>query len=283
VQGVGGAFDMGQEFLAALRKRCDETGALADLRRGPCGVGRTGQPFAANYYGVMPDMITTAKALGNGFPVSALLLTPPITAALKLENLGTTFGGGPMACAVAEATIDAIEKEDLLANVRRVSAYLVKTCAVGTGSRLPGRGLPRRPQNEQTGQGHPEGAARQGHPGRYRGRSVDPSSAPGFHPKRGAHRPAARRVDRTLMNNFLDLADLQREQVTELLALAERLAQKPEPHALAGKILGLLFFNPSLRTLASFQAAMARLGWQFVRDLCRPRAPGSSRPGVERS
>ena len=62
------------------------------------------------------------------------------------------------------------------------------------------------------------------------------------------------------MNNFLDLADFQREQVIELLALAERLAQKPEPQALAGKILGLLFFNPSLRTLASFQAAMARLG-----------------------
>jgi N-acetylornithine carbamoyltransferase len=62
------------------------------------------------------------------------------------------------------------------------------------------------------------------------------------------------------MNNFLDLADLQREQAVELLALAERLAHKPEPHALAGKILGLLFFNPSLRTLASFQAAMARLG-----------------------
>jgi N-acetylornithine carbamoyltransferase len=62
------------------------------------------------------------------------------------------------------------------------------------------------------------------------------------------------------MNNFLDLADLDREQVVELLALAERLANKPEPHALAGKILGLLFFNPSLRTLASMQAAMARLG-----------------------
>ncbi len=62
------------------------------------------------------------------------------------------------------------------------------------------------------------------------------------------------------MSNFIDLADYEREQVIELLALAERLAQKPEPQALAGKILGLLFFNPSLRTLASFQAAMARLG-----------------------
>src|SRR6187397_1315759 len=62
------------------------------------------------------------------------------------------------------------------------------------------------------------------------------------------------------MSNLLDLADFQREQVVELLALAERLAQKPEPQALAGKNLGLLFFNPSLRTLASMQAAMARLG-----------------------
>jgi N-acetylornithine carbamoyltransferase len=62
------------------------------------------------------------------------------------------------------------------------------------------------------------------------------------------------------MKNFLDLGDLPRDQVVELLALAERLVQKPEPQALAGKILGLLFFNPSLRTLASFQAAMARLG-----------------------
>ena len=62
------------------------------------------------------------------------------------------------------------------------------------------------------------------------------------------------------MKNFLDLADLSREQVVELLALAERLQTRPEPQALAGKILGLLFFNPSLRTLASFQAAMARLG-----------------------
>lgn len=62
------------------------------------------------------------------------------------------------------------------------------------------------------------------------------------------------------MQNFLDLADLSREQVVELLSLAERLHTRPEPHALAGKILGLLFFNPSLRTLASMQAAMARLG-----------------------
>ena len=131
VQGVGGAFDMGAEFLAALRARCDAVGAQLIFDEVQIGVGRSGHPFAADLYGVRPDMITTAKALGNGFPCGALLMTPAVTAALKLEGLGTTFGGGPMACAAIEAVIDAIETEDLLANVRRVSQHIRTTCTVG--------------------------------------------------------------------------------------------------------------------------------------------------------
>ncbi|NDD75137.1 MAG: aspartate aminotransferase family protein [Gammaproteobacteria bacterium] len=131
VQGVGGAYDMGTEYLAALRKRCDETGTPLIFDEVQIGVGRSGWPFAANMYGVTPDMITTAKALGNGFPCGALLMAPAVTAAIKLEGLGTTFGGGPMACAVIEAVIDAIESENLLANVRRVSALLRERCSVG--------------------------------------------------------------------------------------------------------------------------------------------------------
>jgi acetylornithine/succinyldiaminopimelate/putrescine aminotransferase len=131
VQGVGGAFDMGAEFLAALRRRCDETGALLIFDEVQCGIGRTGHPFAANLYGVMPDMITTAKALGNGFPCAALLMSAPVAAALTLDSLGTTFGGGPMASAVIEAVIDAIESEELLQRVRRVAAYIRNTCGVG--------------------------------------------------------------------------------------------------------------------------------------------------------
>ena len=131
VQGVGGAFDMGAEYLAALRKRCDEVGALLIFDEVQIGVGRSGWPFAANMYGVTPDMITTAKALGNGFPCGALLMAPAVTASIKLEGLGTTFGGGPMACAVIEAVIDAIENEGLLENVRRVSALLREQCNVG--------------------------------------------------------------------------------------------------------------------------------------------------------
>ena len=131
VQGVGGAFDIGATFLQALRKRCDETGTVLVFDEVQCGMGRTGQPFAANLYGVMPDMLTTAKALGNGFPCSALLMSARVSKAIKLDAMGTTFGGGPMACAVIEAVIEAIESEDLLANVRRVAQYIRDTCIVG--------------------------------------------------------------------------------------------------------------------------------------------------------
>jgi acetylornithine/succinyldiaminopimelate/putrescine aminotransferase len=140
VQGVGGAYDVGKPMLQALRRRCDEVGALLIFDEVQCGMGRTGAPFAANYYGVTPDIITAAKALGNGFPVSALLLSRQVAGRIKYDDLGTTFGGGPMACAVAEAVIDTIESESLLANVRQVSAYIRSSCIVGpiTGSQGAG-------------------------------------------------------------------------------------------------------------------------------------------------
>jgi acetylornithine/N-succinyldiaminopimelate aminotransferase len=141
IQGVGGAFDMGAEFLAALRRRCDETGALLIFDEVQCGVGRTGHPFAANLYGVVPDMLTAAKALGNGFPCAALLVSQRVTPALAPDSLGTTFGGGPMACAAIEATIEAIESEGLLERVRRVGAYIRETCIVGPVIAHQGAGL----------------------------------------------------------------------------------------------------------------------------------------------
>ncbi len=131
IQGVGGAFDVGAEYLMALRQRCDATGTVLIFDEVQCGVGRTGHPFAANLYGVTPDMITTAKALGNGFPCAALMMSDRVAAAVKLDMLGTTFGAGPLACAAIEAVIEAIESENLLERVRRVSAYVRKTCIVG--------------------------------------------------------------------------------------------------------------------------------------------------------
>ena len=141
VQGVGGAFDVGKPMLQALKERCDETGALLIFDEVQCGMGRTGAPFGANYYGVTPDMITAAKALGNGFPVSALLLSAGVAEKLKYDDMGTTFGGGPMACAVAEAVIDTIESESLLANVRQVSAYIRGSCVIGPVTGVQGAGF----------------------------------------------------------------------------------------------------------------------------------------------
>jgi acetylornithine/succinyldiaminopimelate/putrescine aminotransferase len=131
VQGVGGAYDVGAPMLRALRQRCDAVGAVLIFDEVQCGVGRTGAPFGANYHSVTPDMLTTAKALGNGFPVSALMLSPRIAKQLKYDDMGTTFGGGPMACAIAEAVIDTIESESLLANIRKVSTYIRSSCMVG--------------------------------------------------------------------------------------------------------------------------------------------------------
>jgi len=140
IQGLAGAFDMGREYLLALRQRCSEVGALLIFDEVQCGMGRCGEPFAANLYGVTPDMITTAKALGSGFPCAALLMAPGVAQKLKIDALGTTFGGGPMACAVIEAVIDIIESEGLLANVRHISRLIRETCLVGpvTGSQGAG-------------------------------------------------------------------------------------------------------------------------------------------------
>src|SRR5579859_5471483 len=141
VQGVGGAYPIGKPMLQALRRRCDEVGAVLIFDEVQCGLGRVGAPFAANLYGVIPDIITTAKALGNGFPVSALLLSRRLADKLKVDDMGTTFGGGPMACAIAEAVIDTIESEALLANVRQVSEYIRASCIVGPITGIQGAGF----------------------------------------------------------------------------------------------------------------------------------------------
>jgi acetylornithine/succinyldiaminopimelate/putrescine aminotransferase len=141
VQGLAGAVNLGAAYLQELRRRCDEVGALLIFDEVQCGMGRTGAPFAANLYGVMPDMLTTAKALGNGFPCAALLLSEKMTATLKPESLGTTFGGGPMACAAVEAVIEAIESQGLLERVRRIGAYIRAHCLTGPVTAHQGEGL----------------------------------------------------------------------------------------------------------------------------------------------
>ncbi|MBS0367368.1 MAG: aspartate aminotransferase family protein [Proteobacteria bacterium] len=141
VQGLAGAIDLGAPFLRALRQRCNETGALLIFDEVQCGVGRTGHPFAANLHGVMPDMLTAAKALGNGFPCAALLLSAALSASLTPESLGTTFGGGPMACAAICAVLEAIESQGLLARVRHLGELIRARCVTGPVIAHQGAGL----------------------------------------------------------------------------------------------------------------------------------------------
>jgi acetylornithine/succinyldiaminopimelate/putrescine aminotransferase len=131
IQGVGGALDLGGNFLRALRTRCTDVGAMLVFDEVQCGMGRTGFPFAANLYGIAPDMLTTAKALGAGFPCAALLMADQVASHLKTDDLGTTFGGGPMACAIIETVVEVIETEGLLANVRKLSQQIRETCVIG--------------------------------------------------------------------------------------------------------------------------------------------------------
>jgi acetylornithine/succinyldiaminopimelate/putrescine aminotransferase len=141
VQGLAGAVDLGAPFLQALRRRCDEVGALLIFDEVQCGVGRTGHPFAANLYGVTPDLLTTAKALGNGFPCAALLMTERVASTLSVESLGTTFGGGPMACAAVEAVIEVIESQRLLEHVQHIGALIRERCLAGPVRAHQGAGL----------------------------------------------------------------------------------------------------------------------------------------------
>jgi len=141
IQGVAGACDLPKEFLEAIRHRCTENGTILIFDEVQCGMGRTGYPFAANMYGITPDIITTAKALGAGFPVSAVLLADHVASSLQMDSLGTTFGGGPMACAMVEVVIDIIESENLLKNVRKRSAEIRQKCIVGPVTGVQGAGL----------------------------------------------------------------------------------------------------------------------------------------------
>jgi acetylornithine/succinyldiaminopimelate/putrescine aminotransferase len=141
VQGVAGAVDLGAGFLTALRERCTETCALLVLDEVQCGMGRTGYPFAATMHGIAPDLLTTAKALGAGFPCAALLMADHVAAHLKVDDLGTTFGGGPMACALIEAVVDIIEVDGLLGNIRTLARRIRESCVVGPVEAVQGAGF----------------------------------------------------------------------------------------------------------------------------------------------
>jgi len=141
VQGMAGAYDLDASFLAALRARCDATGAVLIFDEVQCGVGRSGYGFACEGVDVQPDILTTAKSLAAGYPVGAVLMGDAIAERAFKGSLGTTFGGGPMACALVETVVDVIETEGLLQHVQQVAARLRESCRVGPVESIQGTGF----------------------------------------------------------------------------------------------------------------------------------------------
>ena len=127
VQGEGGIHPATEEFMSKVRKLCDEKDILMILDEIQCGMGRTGTMFAWQRYGIKPDVMTTAKALGCGVPVGAFLMTEKVGAhSLTAGDHGTTYGGNPLACAAICKVIELFEKENVLENVKTVGDYLGK-------------------------------------------------------------------------------------------------------------------------------------------------------------
>ncbi|MCD7835440.1 MAG: aspartate aminotransferase family protein [Lachnospiraceae bacterium] len=127
VQGEGGLIPASEDFLKKLRALCDERDILLIFDEVQCGMGRTGYMYAWQRYGVKPDIMTTAKALGCGVPIGAFLMTEHVgQSSLAAGDHGTTYGGNPLACAAADKVLDLFEEYRVLENVREVAPYLEK-------------------------------------------------------------------------------------------------------------------------------------------------------------
>lgn len=123
IQGEGGIHPLSQEFFAAARELCNSTGALLLADEIQCGMGRTGKWFAYQHYGILPDITAVAKPIAGGLPMGATLCTNDAALAISPGMHGTTFGGGPLACAVAIAVIDAVKRENILAHVQNTGEF----------------------------------------------------------------------------------------------------------------------------------------------------------------
>ena len=140
IQGVAGIFVPEDTFLCGLRALCDKYGSKLILDEIQSGYGRSGRFFAHQYSGVRPDIITTAKGMGNGFPIGGVLISPDIKA--EYGMLGTTFGGNHLACTAALAVLDVIEQQRLVENAARIGEYFAQAFRGDAAIReFRGRGL----------------------------------------------------------------------------------------------------------------------------------------------
>jgi acetylornithine/succinyldiaminopimelate/putrescine aminotransferase len=146
VQGEGGVLPADADYLKAVRALCDEAGILLLFDEVQCGMGRTGTFYAWQGYGVQPDALSLAKALGNGYPIGAFLVKKELADTLTVGTHASTFGGTPLACAAACAVIDAFVEENILENCNAMSEYLFRKLAELKGKypciqAVRGRGL----------------------------------------------------------------------------------------------------------------------------------------------
>ena len=140
IQGVGGIRMATAEFMQGLRKACDDHGTVLICDEIQCGYGRSGRFFAHQHLDVKPDLITVAKGIGNGFPLSGVLISPMFEA--TYGQLGTTFGGNHLACAAALAVLDVMESENLVENAARVGEHLMTELSKMEGPvEVRGKGL----------------------------------------------------------------------------------------------------------------------------------------------
>lgn len=141
IQSMSGIREADEGWLAALRAKCDASGTLLIFDEIQTGFGRLGKPFAKDVYGVAPDMTTCAKGIASGVPMGAVLMTEAVAAAIKPGDMGTTFGGGPLACAALLATLEVVRDEGLMANATDAEAKLRVGLAGTCVQRVSGRGL----------------------------------------------------------------------------------------------------------------------------------------------
>ncbi|GLH70778.1 acetylornithine aminotransferase [Geothrix rubra] len=141
IQSMAGIKTAPKAWFQALRAKCDATGTLLVFDEIQTGMGRLGTPFAAQYYGVRPDLMTSAKGLASGVPMGAVLMTAAVASKLKAGDLGSTFGGGPLACAALLATVGVIGSEGLMANATAAAARLRKDLAGTAVTEVLGEGL----------------------------------------------------------------------------------------------------------------------------------------------
>lgn len=140
IESIAGIVTLQAEFLAALRRRCNQTGALLIFDEIQTGVGRCGRPYVAGEHGVEPDIVTSAKSLANGFPIGAVLMNAKVGARVGGGDLGSTFGGGPLACAALLAVLDTIERDGLLAHAAALGELMHAKLRVGAVRDILGRG-----------------------------------------------------------------------------------------------------------------------------------------------